>query len=1241
MKLYRKTSLFVLLILLLNVALPIQVSHAAPALSFDRRLSYQRALDAVTWQHTVFPSVGNKPPLSEVIPAEITQRKVEDALRQSNALSVLWSRPLTAEQLQAEMQRIAQQTKQPDLLREQWRALDNDPRLIAELQVRPLLADRLLRNWYGRDERFHGDLKSRVQSDLALFTTAASMQQMSGEYVEFELIRDTGGQHDPGVITLSPEEWDEQTAALANTFGSPSSELPLQRLSTLQEDNSRFYVNAVLSQTDNSLRLVTVQWNKVPFETWWASVRDQYTPSVASANFEYVLPQIGSTCTNDCWSYLSFAPMGRAGQVGVWTGTDMLIWGGLLFHPETGGRYNPATDSWHPFSNANVPSWRSGHNLVWTGTELIVWGGWGGSFVDNVFNTGGRYNPQTDTWTATSLTNAPTPRTEASAVWTGSEMIVWGGGDAGFTRLNTGGRYNPSTNSWSSTSLTNAPSPRSGHGGVWTGTEMIVWGGSSGTGQTNTGARYNPGTNSWITISTVGAPDARISFSTVWSGTEMIVWAGRNSNFTQLNTGGRYNPVTNSWSATNMTGAPSARRAHSAVWTGSEMIVFGGCTNHDCSSQAGDGFRYNPTANTWTAISSVNAPRSRASVTALWTGTEMIIWGGCFGGECQIKTNTGGRYNPSSNSWVATGLPPVPFQRQPFVSAWTGTEMLVWGVDSQLLDTSIYRYAPATDSWARTVSLNAPDARGSFSGVWTGTELIIWGGGVTGFGPSLTGGRFNPSTNTWTETSWTNAPSAREWHSAVWTGSEMIVWGGCLDGSCGATLNNGARYNPANDSWTAISTTGAPSGRYTHSAVWTGSEMIIWGGQPATNTGARYNPATNTWTAMNLSGAPSARWAHAGMWTGSEFLVWGGYNGTTAFNNGGRYKPSTNSWSPITSTSAPSARWHFPAVWSGSELVLWGGIVNASWPFISTNTGARYNPATNSWTSTTLQSAPSARDLQQSVWTGSQMIVWGGTMDPDGVNTNSGAMYWANSEGGGLPTLPTLAALQLNPTTVMGGQTSQATLTLSGPAPSGGAVVMLSSSNSAASVPASVTVPEGAISANFTVSTTSVASATSVTIGASYNNSNVIATLWIGASPPTPITTPTPTSISKSTLTPTSTPTTPPTAGSTPTRTPTSTPSLLPVLRLFTLNPTSVRGGLNSTGTVTLSAPAPEGGAVITLVSSNPNVATVPASIIIPASATSASFTVITSRVTRLTSVVISATYNNTSVSATLNVTRK
>ena len=102
--------------------------------------------------------------------------------------------------------------------------------------------------------------------------------------------------------------------------------------------------------------------------------------------------------------------------------------------------------------------------------------------------------------------------------------------------------------------------------------------------------------------------------------------------------------------------------------------------------------------------------------------------------------------------------------------------------------------------------------------------MIIWGGS----GPTIinTGGRYNPSTDSWAATSTTNAPSARDLHTAVWTGTEMIVWGG-YDGI--SRVNTGGRYNPGTDSWTATSTTNAPTGRERHTAVWSGSEMIIWG----------------------------------------------------------------------------------------------------------------------------------------------------------------------------------------------------------------------------------------------------------------------------------------------------------------------------------------------------------------------------------------------------------------------------
>jgi hypothetical protein len=153
----------------------------------------------------------------------------------------------------------------------------------------------------------------------------------------------------------------------------------------------------------------------------------------------------------------------------------------------TGGRYNPGPDSWTATSTTDAPTGRYYHTAVWTGREMIVWGGSDGN---NAFNTGGRYDSSTNSWTATTTTNAPSTRFGHTAVWTGSEMIVWDGRRGNFNFLNTGGRYNPDMDSWTATSTTDAPTGRYYHTAVWTGREMIVWGGSDGLNVFNTGGRY-------------------------------------------------------------------------------------------------------------------------------------------------------------------------------------------------------------------------------------------------------------------------------------------------------------------------------------------------------------------------------------------------------------------------------------------------------------------------------------------------------------------------------------------------------------------------------------------------------------------------------------------------------------------------------------------------------------------------------------------------------------------------------
>src|SRR5262249_51207280 len=103
-------------------------------LTFAQRVSYQPAIEEVYWRHRIWPNErpDPKPSLDALCPRAKLEKKVQDYLDKSQALEDHWQRPIAAEQLQAEMDRMAQDTKQPELLREIFGALGNDPFVIAE-----------------------------------------------------------------------------------------------------------------------------------------------------------------------------------------------------------------------------------------------------------------------------------------------------------------------------------------------------------------------------------------------------------------------------------------------------------------------------------------------------------------------------------------------------------------------------------------------------------------------------------------------------------------------------------------------------------------------------------------------------------------------------------------------------------------------------------------------------------------------------------------------------------------------------------------------------------------------------------------------------------------------------------------------------------------------------------------------------------------------------------------------------
>ena len=185
---------------------------------------------------------------------------------------------------------------------------------------------------------------------------------------------------------------------------------------------------------------------------------------------------------------------------------------------------------------------------------------------------------------------------------------------------------------------------------------------------------------------------------------------------------------------------------------------------------------------------------------------------------------------------------------------------------------------------------------------------------------------------------------------------------------------------------------------------------------------------------------------------------------------------------------------------------------------------------------------------------------------------------------------PFLSGLTLSPSSIAGGATSTGTLTLDGPAPIGGSVVNLSSDNLSAIVPASVTVASGATTATFTIATSPVASPTTANISGSY-----------GYTRTRPLTITSPNFIG------------------------------------FSVSPSSVWGGSASTGTVAISSAAPAGGVTISLSSGSPS-AMPPTAVVVPAGATTATFTIPTLPVSAQTSAVLSASFGTTTKSQTLTI---
>lgn len=388
-----------------------------------------------------------------------------------------------------------------------------------------------------------------------------------------------------------------------------------------------------------------------------------------------------------------------------------------------------------------------------------------------------------------------------------------------------------------------------------------------------------------------------------------------------------------------------------ATGTAVKVPVPGPCAGQAPGCGQGPGTTARLAGGAW-AVISPGPLAARTGQAALWTGRELLVWGGSAdGGDSPAALGDGAAYAPSSGRWHVLSPSPLP-ARQDAASAWAGTEAFFWGGDAQVGPGTRYfsdgaTYDPASGTW-RVVPPSPLGARSGALALWTGAQVVVLGGSSAGGFPVDTSGAvFDPVARRWSKLPPfpATAPGRAVSVSATWTGAQLLVWT-TYQVTKPVGLNGyhifprvvGTSWAPGQRSWQRLP---APSGDIYVAdarAYWTGREAVFVGGQyclpdmrciisaaPA----AVYAPATRRWALLPLD--PIASLPGAVAWTGTSLVVMDnlGSGEETGLGGTGALRPGqTKALSPagtwVSLPPAPLGVQQATMAWTGHELLVWG-----------------------------------------------------------------------------------------------------------------------------------------------------------------------------------------------------------------------------------------------------------------------------------------------------------------------------